>query len=299
MLVVRIFIFSFMMESTSIGMNFGISWWQFFISVVVAVTLTAAGNVINDYFDQKVDRINRPERVIVGKTVKRRVAIVLHQSLNIGALLLTIYLCICTGYWWPLAFPVVIATLLWWYSPVLKKKPFVGNLAIAACTAAVPVWAGVFEAHELQKKYGDMLVMKDEFFGIIWLLILALAAFAFLLTLVREAQKDLEDLNGDTEGGYNTLPIKYGVASTKKYIYILLSLYALSVVYFIYKIANIPSIGYLGAAICSLLLLLPTCMSFVQTMRATKAEEFGKASAYTKWMMVAGLLAFCTLSLFY
>jgi 4-hydroxybenzoate polyprenyltransferase len=288
-----------MMASTSIGMEYGLSWFNFFIVMLVAAMLTAAGNVINDYFDQKVDRINKPERVIVGKTVKRRVAIVLHQTLNIGAMLLTVYICICTSFWWPIIFPLAIATLLWWYSPVLKKKPFVGNLVIAACTAAVPIWAGVFDSHELQKKYGDMLVKKDEFFDVIWLLLLALAAFAFLLTLVREAQKDLEDLDGDTKGGYNTMPIKYGVPFAKKYILALLSVYALVVVYFLYAIATIPSIGYIGAMVCAALLLLPTAMSFAQTLRATHAEDYGKASRFTKWMMMAGLLAFCALSFFY
>jgi 4-hydroxybenzoate polyprenyltransferase len=299
MLVVRFAVFYSMMESASIGMEFGISWFQFFLLILVAVMLTAAGNVINDYFDQKVDRINKPDKVIIGKTVKRRVAIVLHQSLNIGAVLITMYVCFQNSYWWPMLFPIVIATLLWWYSPVLKKKAFVGNLAIAVCTAAVPLWAGVFEVHQLKKKYGDMLVMKDAFFEIIWLLLLALAAFAFLLTLVREAQKDLQDLKGDTDGGYHTLPIKYGVDAAKKYIYVLLSVYILLVAFFIYKIANVPNIGWIGAGICGLLLFVPSILSYFQTMRAANANDYGKASNYTKWMMLAGLVAFSLLSFLY
>ncbi len=296
MLVVRLFVVRAMLESTSIGMEYGLNWFQFILLLIVAALLAAAGNVINDYFDQKVDRINKPDKVIVGKTVKRRVAIILHQTLNIIALLITIYLCMITSFWWPIAFPFLIATLLWWYSPVLKKKAFSGNLAIAVCTAAVPLWAGIYEVHELKERYFDMLIFPETFFGFIWLILLSLSAFAFILTLVREAQKDMEDLQGDTEGGYNTMPIRFGVVFTKKYVYSLLTLYILAVAFFLYRLALSPIAGMVATGICALLLLLPTFMSFAQTMRAQTPSDFHRASFYTKWMMIAGLVAFCVLS---
>lgn len=296
MLVVRFFVVGSEIRRSAIGMEYGLNGFDFFIQILVAVMLTAAGNIINDYFDQKVDRINKPGKVIIGKLVKRRVAIILHQTLNIGAVLLTVYLCMRTKFWWPLLIPVVMATLLWWYSPFLKKTVWIGNAAIAFCTAAVPFWAGVFELHQLRKEYFDMLVHGEAFFDLLNTLIYALCVFAFLLTLIREAQKDMEDLPGDTEGGYHTMPIQLGIAFTKKYVYALLGVYILCVIYFLVQLYQIPGLNMLVFGSVATLLIAPTALSFWSTWRAQTPHDFHKASSYSKWMMLAGLISFCILS---
>lgn len=296
MLVVRYFVVGSEIRRSAIGMEYGVSTFDFILQILVAVMLTAAGNIINDYFDQKVDRINKPGKVIIGKLVKRRVAIILHQSLNIGAVLISVYLCMKYAYWWPMVIPVVIATLLWWYSPYLKKKVWIGNAAIACCTAAVPYWAGIFELHELRKSYLDMLVNGEAFFTLLNILIYALALFAFLLTLIREAQKDMEDIPGDREGGYHTMPIKWGVAATRKYVLALLGVYVLCVCYFLYHLFQFNEIHTVLFASVALLLLGPTALSIWSTIRADSPQQFHQSSTYTKWMMISGLVSFCILS---
>ncbi|MFM9986615.1 MAG: geranylgeranylglycerol-phosphate geranylgeranyltransferase [Flavobacteriales bacterium] len=296
MLVVRFFVVGSEIQRSAIGMDFGINGFDFFLQILVAVMLTAAGNIINDYFDQKVDRINKPGKVIIGKLVKRRVAIILHQLLNIGAVLISLYLCIRTDFWWPMLIPVLIATLLWWYSPYLKKKVWIGNAAIALCTSAVPIWAGVFELHQLRKNYLDMLVRGEAFFEWLYILIYALAVFAFILTLIREAQKDMEDLPGDTEGGYQTMPIKMGIGFTKRYVFVLLGFYIVSALYFLLQLYKVPGLNAVVFVVVAILLLAPSALSFWATLRAETPAHFHKASFYTKCMMIAGLISFCILS---
>jgi 4-hydroxybenzoate polyprenyltransferase len=81
------------MDKSAIGMKHTLPFWFFVASVLAVTAVTAAGNIINDYFDQKVDRINKPDRVVVGKKVKRRVAIILHQGLNGFAILMSLLVC--------------------------------------------------------------------------------------------------------------------------------------------------------------------------------------------------------------
>jgi 4-hydroxybenzoate polyprenyltransferase len=106
----------------------------------------------------------------------------------------------------------------------------------------------------------------------------------------------MQDLPGDTEGGYHTMPIKLGIGFTKKYVFVLLALYILSVIYFLVQLYDIPGINTIIFAVIATLLLAPTALSFWSTWRAETPSQFHKASTYSKWMMMAGLLSFCILS---
>lgn len=284
MVVVRYFLMLEWMAGSSIGMKFQLSTFEFALLIAVVLALTAAGNIINDYFDQKVDKINKPEQVIVGRTVKRRVAIVLHQGLNILAVLATLIVCIRTNFWWPILLPVLIATILWWYSPVLKKKVFVGNLAVAFCTACVPIWAALFEMHELQKNYSDMLMNGETFFSQLWIRIAVVSFFAFILTLLREVVKDMEDMEGDIQGDYRTIPIVYGIQKTKTYLYVLTTLFLLGVGLVMWKMHSI-----IDLSIISMFLLLPSIVMIRFISTAAMQQDFHRISKWIKFISVMGI----------
>lgn len=286
------------MEDASVGMKFSVNSFHFFWLIIVAVSLTAAGNIINDYFDQKVDRINKPESVIVGIKVKRRVAIVLHQGLNIASLLITIALCFHFNYYWPVLFPVAIATLLWWYSPTLKKKIFIGNLVVALCTAAVPVWAVIFEMKMLDRRYSDMLVDPSSFFFMLWIKISIISFFAFVLTLIREIQKDLEDMGGDKEGGYQTLPIVKGTTASKNYIYLFYSVYLISIAGIAFMLFVNNKIDIFKLVVFVILTSFPAFISISQTIRAEDKAGYHKSAYSTKIVMLSGLIYLMIMNLF-
>lgn len=285
MFVVRYSVMSEIMEKSSIGMKFTLSAAEYLALIFVVTAITAAGNIINDYFDQKVDKINKPDRVVVGRKVKRRVAIILHQSLNVMALLVSVIVCYATGFYWPLFIPLLTISLLWWYSPVLKKKVLVGNVTVALCTACVPLWAAVFEIEGLKRTYSDMLVQPEAFFSQMWLWIVALCFFAFILTLIREAIKDMEDMTGDKEGDYKTLPLVYGEELTRRYVFILMSVFFIAAAAGMSRLMNKKDL--ILFAVC---IVIPAIYGAVSLYRANNARGYNRASQFVKFMMAGGLI---------
>ncbi len=285
MVIVRYSVMREIMSKSAIGMKYTMPFWAFVASVIAVAAITAAGNIINDYFDQKVDRINKPDRVMVGKKVKRRVAIVLHQGLNVLAIALSLLVCFATDYYWPLIIPVLVITLLWWYSPALKRRIFIGNITVAACTASVPLWAAVFEIHGLKEAYSDMLVYPQDFFNYMWLWIFALCFFAFILTLIREAVKDMEDINGDIEGDYHTLPIVHGVTKTKKYVFILMIVYMAAAIAGLSRVMNSTNLILFVVSV-----LIPALYTSWSLRKSVTPTDYHRTSQYIKFMMAGGLM---------
>ncbi len=290
MYVLRFFIIKPIIASTCLGMKLQMSEFDFFISVMVVVLLTAAGNIINDYFDVKVDKINKPDRVLIGTKVKRRVAMVAHQSMNILAVLLSVYLCMKFDSWKPLAIPVSIATLLWFYSPFFKKQIFIGNLVVAFCVSIVPIWTGVFEIPEILKEYGDVHSNPKALQSTLWLWILAYSCFAFLLSLSREALKDLEDLMGDTQGKYHTMPIAIGEKWTRFYAAALMTS-CLFAVGFVFTEAGLSIKKDVNASVFTLILvILPGTFTIMRTLSARSKNHYSVASLLAKTTMAGGII---------
>ncbi|MFY7707278.1 MAG: geranylgeranylglycerol-phosphate geranylgeranyltransferase [Flavobacteriales bacterium] len=271
-------------------MKLRLSEFDFFLSVLVVVLLTAAGNIINDYFDVKVDLINKPDRVVVGKTVKRRVAMVLHQSFNIIGVFISIYLSIKYNLWWPVLIPVVIATLLWFYSPIFKKQIFSGNLVVALCVSFVPIWTGAYEIPLIIKYYKDIHQNADLLQTNLWIIIGAYALFAFLLSLSREALKDLEDLKGDKIGQYQTMPIVKGEGFTRNYaaLMMLLCLGAVSLAF--YRVGLHPGTDINAALALAACVIIPGMLTIFISLFARKKSHYSIASLLAKITMAGGLV---------
>jgi len=170
---------------------------QLFVLALTTVLIAASGYIINDYYDVKIDTINKPKRVIIGKGVSRRWAMVWNITFNAIAIGLS---------WWYLSLLVSAINfgsvfLLWLYSNQLKRLALVGNLAIAVLSAT------------------SVAVVALQFPQNIYL-VLVFAIFAFFITLIREIIKDMEDVRGDSAFGCRTLPIAIGIRATKQVVYI-------------------------------------------------------------------------------
>lgn len=197
---------------------------HFWLLVVSTMLIAAGGNVINDYFDTRIDRVNKPGAVIVGRTVKRRVAMVGHLVLSAVGLLLGVFVAWrCGQLKWALI-PFFAVASLWLYSTSLKRTFLVGNIIVALLTALVPITVGLYEITALGQAYPsgmkagttDGRVMETHFdFNDPWTAILLFGFFAFLTTLVRELQKDMADVPGDRRDGRRTIPIVMGLKWAK------------------------------------------------------------------------------------
>ncbi len=196
----------------------GFSDFNFLLLVLSVVLIAASGNIINDYFDQKADRINKPKRLIIDKYIKRRWAIILNWTFNGIGFLISIFLSYRLENWWILGISFVSINLLYFYSAVYKRKFLSGNLIVAFLTGIVPFYVfiyGAFSNFGANSPFGlnDQIFIADNILAII-----TYCAFAFFLNLIREIIKDMADVKGDLLLQSQTFPIRFGFAKTKLFI---------------------------------------------------------------------------------
>lgn len=235
--------------------------WELFILSAATVMLAAAGYIINDYYDVKIDFINKPERVVVGKVLKRRVVMAWHTVLNFTAVGLGFYLS------WKLGLIFfVTAFLLWLYSNQLKRLPVIGNVVVAFLTGmSVLIIAVYFQKKEL--------------------LVVTYSLFAFAITWIREVIKDMEDMKGDQTFGCKTLPIVWGLRKTKRFVYGLILLFA--ALFFLLTQSldlNIVFIFFGGMTLMIGFLIY-------RLNRADTIREFHFLSTYCKIIMLTGVVS--------
>ncbi|RNI26213.1 geranylgeranylglycerol-phosphate geranylgeranyltransferase [Rufibacter latericius] len=241
--------------------------WPFAILVIATLCIAAAGYIINDYYDVKIDRINKPERVVVGKSLTRRKAMMIHLYLSASGVLLGLLLGWRIG-----AVLLGVALLLWGYSAQFKKRPFVGNLTIALLSAVmvlvVPLQAG--QPSLAAWAYG---------------------VFAFLISLVREIIKDMEDVQGDASFRCRTLPIVLGLPQTKWILYLLVGLFLIYTGFVMLKRLQEPVfVGYLFIGV-----VLPTLVLVRQIIFADRKKEYAQLSWLCKAIMLAGICSMMVL----
>jgi len=242
---------------------------RFGLLVLAALLVAAAGYIINDYYDVKIDAINRPDRLVIGRVVKRRKAMLAHVLLSGTGVLLA-------GWLHPVLGLVTLGTalLLWGYSARFKRVALAGNASIATLTAALVLLP------ELQ-----LQLQRQDNHSIVWPYALA----AFLLTMVREIVKDVEDMRGDAQHGCRTLPLVWGVARTKWVAGFFLCALALLT---LGATGRVLVGGHWAlAAWLVVLVLLPLAQLTRLLIRADRRRHFRNLSSWCKGIMLAGVLS--------
>ena len=219
-----------------------IDYPDFSLLVLSTVMIAAAGNIINDYFDVKADRINKPEKLIITKHIKRRWAIISHWSLNGIAFLIGVILSLKYETYSFAFIHLISINLLWFYSMILKRKPLIGNLSVAFLTSLIPVLALIFFLESEQEHFQEMRIglFSNEF-----VLIHFLALFAFIQNLSREIIKDIQDIEGDKLIYVRSLPMIIGIPKTKIIVSILLMILPVSALLSLLIISQILSIVFI------------------------------------------------------
>ncbi len=268
--------------------------------VLATVLIAASGYIINDYFDVKLDLLNKPKQLVIGKHISRRQAMFWHTVINAIGIVLAFYVAFSIGHPLLVLFQLSSAALLWFYSVNFKKQIIIGNLIIAALTALVPFTAGYYEiAVMFDETVRSATVVETAFdtanlgsllFSIKSLLywIIGYSIFAFLLTFIREIIKDCEDIEGDKAFECKTLPIVHGIEKAKQLamaISILLILFvtALEVIFFLS--ANWGSLIYF-----LILVIVPLLLLIVKTNNANTKRDFFVISQSIKVIMLVGII---------
>lgn len=197
------------------GADMALSNLQLGLLVVATVFIAAGGNVINDVYDLEIDRINKPGKMIVGNGISEKSANTFYIFLTVAGVGLGFYLANSVGRSGFAALFVVIAAMLYLYASYIKPILLAGNLLISILVALSLLIVGVFEL--LPETNWSNQQAQLEIFAIVW----HYALFAFCLNFIREIVKDLQDINGDKNGGVKSLPIVLGRSRTTSLVVVL------------------------------------------------------------------------------
>jgi 4-hydroxybenzoate polyprenyltransferase len=267
--------------------------FYFLLLVLSTVFITAAGYVINDYFDTRTDLVNRPSTVIVGKQVSRRFAIILHWSLNGLGVLFGLVVSYAIGKPFLTLVFFFIPGLLWFYSTSYKRQFLTGNILVAALTAMVPLMPLLFELPLLHKVYWQRLVFSSSVFNDIIYWTVGYATFAFILTLFREIVKDIEDVEGDNEFGSRSLPVVLGVTNARNVGAGVLFATIVVLAYLFGAYLNFLANGkfdYFTFVYMILGLVIPIFILIVKLLNAKGKEDYHWVSSFSKLVMLIGIL---------
>ena len=264
---------------------------NFFLLVLMTILIAAAGNIINDYFDVKADRINRPNKIIIGKHVKKRWAIVSNWGFNIIALVIGSYLGWFYQNWTFFILPIATSTLLWWYSASLKKKWLVGNLLVSFLTALTPLIC-VLPFYKSINLIPDAIKVRSIGIIVIHSLLFLFSIFAFLTNLSREIYKDIIDIEGDKKIRANTIAQINGISKANSIALVINLIILISISIFTVEFLTIVHESnslYIGTTL--LLLVLSTLsISLISSIRNKNPKDFKFQSNCMKIVMLLGLL---------
>lgn len=191
--------------------------FNLFIIVIASSLTIASGYIINNFYDSKKDLINRPNKSMIDRLVSQKTKLQVYFSVNFFVAILAFFV----SFRAVLFFSAYIF-LIWFYSHKLKKHPIIGNLT-ASLLAVLPFFAILLYYKNLYPQ------------------IFAHATFLFLLILIREIIKDLENIKGDVANDYLTIPVKFGEEFAKKIITAL----TIATIIPVYFLVEVYDVGYM------------------------------------------------------
>lgn len=261
---------------------------NFVLLVVSTVFLAASGNVINDYFDVKADSINRPERVVVGKSIERRSVLLIHVAFTLIGVLCGLFISFVYRKETYAILFIAIPAILWFYSTHFKKQMLVGNLivamlvAVSACLVVSVEFAAIVSL-------SDPMIINTKACSSAWFYTTGIAFFAFLSNLAREIVKDMEDANGDKACGCHTLPVDMGVRYSK-YIVVALEIVLIVALWATYAIIDaVRTVPYISVYY-AVAITLPTIAVCVYLLRSKTRRQFSTVSTLCKVVMMLGAM---------
>jgi 4-hydroxybenzoate polyprenyltransferase len=230
--------------------------------IVMASSLTiASGYIINNFYDSKKDLINRPRKAMLDRLVSQGTKLKVYFSINLFVAFIASFIS-----WRAVLFFSAYIFIIWYYSHKLKKFPFIGNL-VAALLAVLPF-------------FGVLMYYKN-FYDVIF----AHATFLYLLILIREFVKDLENIEGDLVVDYKTIPVLFG-ENAAKYTISFLTLSSIIPVYFLIDVFDV---GYMDIYFYTSYLIL--IFFLLKLWKSKTKQEFVKLHFLIKLIIVAGV--FC------
>jgi 4-hydroxybenzoate polyprenyltransferase len=256
---------------------------DFVLFILATICIAAGGNIINDIYDVEIDLINKPQRLLVGVKISEKRATTLYFMSTVVGVAVGFYLSNRIGKPGFSALFIIIAALLYLYASYLKSIVLIGNILISILVAMSILIVGIFDLLPTITTY------NQEIHSGIFIILLQYAAFAFVINFIREIVKDLEDINGDKNGGMNTLPIAIGRKRTITLVFGLLLVTIVLVVIYMYSYLY----SYQVAVLYFLLVVLaPLFYALVKAWTAEKQKDYAQLSSLLKGVMFTGMCSF-------
>lgn len=280
-ILIKFFIIDPVLEINGIDEQLSIA--MFGLLSFSTVLIAGAGYIINDIFDVNIDEVNKPADKMVGKQISLIKTWRFYWILNISGIIAGFVTGILLNYVNFVYIYIFSALLLWFYSSAFKKMPLIGNLAIAFLSGIsfYLLWiAELLNEGILFSPYYDPPIMGTA-------LVIGYTAFAFVINLLREIVKDIEDLEGDKTYGCRTLPVVYGVKFSRRVALLIAG------VVFLMTLVSQYFMGiadwYLMIGYFILLIQFPLGGLIVLLVRAKTKKQFDYVSKLTKLVMVTGV----------
>jgi len=235
--------------------------WEFILLTASITMLAAAGYLINDYYDQKIDLINRPDRVIVGIHLRRRRALAAHMGLSILAIMI--------GLWidrWLGLFNFFASFMLWLHSNYFRRVLLLGNIMVALMHVMI-------------------ILVVATYFQVYNTYLLAYSLFAFVAIFIREVVKDLMGVKGDATHGAKTISVFWGIRTAKKLIYLSIFCGIIFMIYFLEGALPTNSGFYFLA-------LLPFLGWFIYRIQSADTQShYRTLKKSIDWIILSGILS--------
>ena len=258
----------------------GMGSLNFIIMVCATMIIAVAGYIINDYFDVTTDRVNKPEKQYIGKQVTTGTALAIVILMSCMAIGLSGWLSFSMKSMWPGILLLTALVVAWWYATRLKRSFVWGNLAVACMSAGTlgMAWLLEWQVSDANAE-AKLLVTK---------VVIAIGVFAFLLSLMREIVKDMEDVEGDKLGGCRSIPIVKGIIFTKT---LLMIFTVFTFILLIIAQVSLVAFGKWAAVVWLTLAVEMPLIAFATALaKAQDKHDYHKASILLKMIMLGGIM---------
>ena len=256
--------------------------FNYILLVIATVCIAAGGYVINNIMDQDTDEIAKPQNRVVGVSISETVAYNWYIGLTIVGVGIGFYLSNVIYKPTFASMFILVATLLYMYATSFKQIPVLGNVVVALMLSTSIIIIGLFDilpAIDVDNRFR----MKEAFD-----ILMHYAIFAFIINLIREIVKDMEDMDGDYQSGINTLPIAIGIQKTKIIVGVLTVISIGILAYYVNS--NLFELDYV-VYYAMILIVGPLIYFGVKLLNATTKKEFHHLSLVLKIILFFGILS--------
>ncbi len=279
-LMMAVFHFGFLKQQE--GLFLALSDVEFILLIIATVCIAAGGYIINNIVDQRTDEISKPESVIVGKFISENTAYTLYFIFNVVGVGIAFYVSNIIFHSNFAGIFIVTAFLLYIYATQFKQSLLAGNFIVSFLVALSILIVGIFDL------YPVISPENRPYLGMLFKIFIDYAIFAFLINFLREVVKDIEDFEGDSQTGMNTLPIFLGIDKTKKILFALTFIPLMALVFYIKN--HLTNLEY-ALYYFMLFIIAPLLFFMLKIWQANTPKDFKLLSFVLKIILIAGILS--------